>query len=616
MASARIAREKLSEMGRQLRFLPRATRLLLRAAGRRAVAWLVLLALSGLAPAALVYLARPLVDGFAASMGGGADWQRLAPIATIAAGIAALLLAMEALRSAADWLRSDLAARVEDHLAGLIHDRSLRADLAFYETPEFHDHLHRARDEARYRPLALLDSGGALLQGLVTLSAMAALLASYGAGIALALLASALPALLVVVRFAALHHAWRNATTVDERRANYYDWLMTSGEAAAEVRLFGLASGLKARYAQTREQLRKGRLGLARRHALADVIASLAALFVAAACVALVAWRALQGEASAGDVVLFYLSFSQGQRLMRSLLGNVGQIYYNVLFLGNLFEFLDLEPGVREPTVPRPLGEAAGVEVRFEDVTFRYPGTDRLALRNFSLRVAAGQSAAIVGVNGAGKSTLLKLLCRFYDPQAGHVRLGGTDVRELRIEDVRRSVSALFQQPMRFNATVAENISPGNEAPDDRVRAAAAAAGADRVISRLAGGYAAMLGRWFTGGAELSVGEWQRLGLARAFARESPVIVLDEPTSAMDSWTEAEWESRLRTLAAGRTVIMVTHRFTTAMRADVIHVMDEGRIVESGTHAELLAHEGRYAQSWRAQEREAVRTPASLQATA
>jgi ATP-binding cassette subfamily B protein len=211
---------------------------------------------------------------------------------------------------------------------------------------------------------------------------------------------------------------------------------------------------------------------------------------------------------------------------------------------------------------------------------------------------------AIVGRNGAGKTTLLKLLCRFYDPQSGRIDLDGVDLRDLALEALWRSITVLFQEPVRYQDSVAGNIAPGGQlTPADlgAIEAAAQAAGAEGVVGNLPDGYQTLLGKWFEGGTDLSVGEWQRIALARAFLRQAPVIVLDEPTSAMDSWAEADWLRRFRRLAEGRTAVVITHRFTTAMHADVIHVMDAGRIVESGSHQELLAMGGRYARSWRAQ---------------
>jgi ATP-binding cassette subfamily B protein len=288
---------------------------------------------------------------------------------------------------------------------------------------------------------------------------------------------------------------------------------------------------------------------------------------------------------------------------MRTLLENIGDVYRNILFLENLFEFLALESQVHEPMQPVPFPVGVQVGIRFDDVTFRYPGSERLALDHLSVDIHAGAMVAFVGTNGAGKSTLIKLLSRFYDPDHGRITLDGIDLRHLSLADLRRQITVLFQEPVRYHTTAAENIALGDlgaQPTRAAIAAAAKAAGADAPIRYLPQQYDTVLGKWF-GGAELSVGEWQRIALARAFLRRASILILDEPTSAMDSWAEADWLARFRTLAAGRTTIIITHRFTTAMQADYIYVMEGGHVVEAGTHRALLAVNGRYGHSWRIQ---------------
>ncbi len=590
-----------------LPYLPRAFGLVWATARRWTVAWAVLLLVQGLLPVATVYLTRAVVDSLVASLDGGADWANLRPTLLLVALMAGVLLLTEVLRSLTGWVRTAQSELVRDHISGLIHGKAVALDLAFYETPEYYDQLHRARVDGIGRPVALLENVGGLVQNSITLLAMAAVLVSFGPWVPALLLIGTLPAFYVVFRNTRRFHRWRMENTAAIRRTYYYDWMLTLREAAAELRLFALGDHFQTAFQQLRRRLRSERVALGRDQALAELLAGAMGLLAMGAALAWMVWHAVQGLGTLGDVALFYQAFAQGQRLMRSLLGNVGEVYRNVMFLENLFEFLALEPQVTDPPRPIPAPVPLRDGIRFEGVSFRYPGSQRAALDDFTLQIPAGEIVALVGANGAGKSTVIKLLCRFYDPQSGHITVDGVDLRDLSLDELRRQITILFQEPVRYHTTAAENIELGDLAATPsrpEIEAAAHAAAADVPISRLPEGYETVLGKWF-GGAELSVGEWQRVALARAFLRRASIIVLDEPTSMMDSWAEADWLARFRALAAGRTAVIVTHRFTTAMQADVIHVMEAGRIVECGRHDELVALGGRYAQSWTMQMREA-----------
>jgi ATP-binding cassette subfamily B protein len=592
----------------QLPYLARALSLAWVATRRWTFAWAVLLVVQGLLPVATVYLTRRLVDSLVA-LGGGGTWPDVRPVLFLVVLMAGVLLLMELLRGTASWIRTAQSDLLKDHISGLIHAQSVSVDLAFYESPEYYDRLHRAREEASYRPVAMLESLGSLLQNGITLVAMGVVLIPFGTWLPVVLLISTLPALYVVLFYSSRQHQWRMRTTADERRSWYFDWLLTSGESAAELRLFGIGDHFQSAYQKLRQQLRSERLELAREQSRAELGAGSFALLITGAAMAWMVWKAMHGLVSLGDLALFYQAFNQGQRLMRSLLENVGQLYANILFLGNLFEFLALQPRVVDRAHPSPAPIAISKGIHFHRVTFRYPDSLRTALCDFSLAVPAGKIVSLVGVNGAGKSTLVKLLCRFYDPEEGSIELDGVDLRDLPVQDLRRMITVLFQEPVHYNTTAAENIALGDlvAMPDaTEIEAAARVAGAEEIIGRLPHGYESPLGKWFIDGTELSVGEWQRIALARAFMRQAPIIVLDEPTSAMDPWAEADWLERFRHLAAGRTAIIITHRFTTAMHADVIHLMDEGCIIESGSHQELLARGGRYAQAWATQMREGL----------
>ena len=598
-----MLRMRLHEWTFQLSYVPRALCLIWSASRSWTLAWLVLVAGEGILPAVLVFLTRPLIDAIVPVMGAGWSWERIKPVLSPAALMGSIVVLSEILRPASNWIRTAQSEIVRDYLSGLVHDKSIGVGLGFYESPQFHDRLERARNDLSSRPLALLESLGSLLQHSITLAAMAMLLVSYGPWLPWLLLLGTIPAFYVILHFDRRYHRWWEETTSDRRLAQYYDTLLTHSAVAAELRLFDLGACFKGNFQALRARIRGERIRFTRDQSLARLGASLAGVLIFSVALLWIVRRAIEGRASLGDLALFYQAIQRGQGLLQSVLENIGKIYSNTLFLGNLFEFLELKPEVVDGNVFRtaPVPRDA---IRFNKVCFSYPGSNGSVLRDFDLEIPAGQIVAIVGSNGAGKSTLLKLLCRFYDPDSGTITFDRHDIRELGLESYRRMLTVLLQNPVLYQTSASQNIALGDIAAKldtAELEKVARAAGIHDRIRSLPAGYDTLLGKWFVSGVELSVGEWQKLALARAFFRNAPIIILDEPTSALDSWAEADWFERFRSLAIGRTAIIITHRFTIARRADMIHVMDSGRIMESGTHNDLLAWGGLYARSWRTQ---------------
>ncbi len=613
MMATQTWRHKADDLRLRASYVGMALRLIWSAASKWTVLWFVLLAVQGTLPAAIVYLTKWLVDSLAAAVAGEVG---LAAVVAPAGLMGGIMILQRVLGGINEWVSTAQAELVGDKVKEIVHQKATEVDFGFYESADYHDKLEQVNSQANSRVLQLLRNIGGLLSAAVTLLSISAILLSYSLWLPLVLIVSTLPAFFVVVRHNKKYHAWWKTSTARRRLAQYFDLMVTFDASAAEVRINNTGEYFRSRYMALRKALREERLDLLKKQVLARLFATFLGLLATAGAMLWVVLRATRGAATLGDLALFYQAFNQGQALVGGLLQNMGQIYTNTLFLEHLFDFLDQENSLKEPDQPKPFPARIKEGVRFEDVSFSYPGFERRALEGFNLTIPAGKIVAIVGENGAGKSTFIKLLCRFYDPVAGRITVDGTDLRDFAQADLRRHVSVMFQVPMKYQMTAEQNIRLGDlsrEANLDAVQEAAVGGGAHEVISKLPQKYDQVLGRWFETGSELSGGEWQRVALSRAFFREAPIVILDEPTSSMDSWAENEWLARFRRMVEGRTALLITHRFTTAMQADIIHVMDAGQVIETGTHDELLALGGRYASSWRAQMRQEEGTVESIE---
>ena len=584
--------------------LVRACKLIWASIGGWVVLWLFLLVIQGTLPAVMVYLSKVLVDRLAERIGGGTALEFIEPLFWPTLLIGSVFVVQQILQGILKWVRSAQAEYIQDYIKNLIHQQASLVDLEFYETPAFYDEMERANGQAEKHSVSLLENLGGLIQNGVTLLAIAALVMSYSIWLPVVLVVSALPALWVVVQHNIMHHTWWKGVTEKRRKGQYYDWILTSRFPAPEVRVFKLSDHFTVLYRTLRKTLRERRLTLLKHQHIAQLVAGMTALLMTGGVMVWMVLRALRGFATLGDVALLYQAFQQGQNLMRSLLGHIGQLYTNILFLEHLFNFLDFRPSVKELNEPTPFPEGP-YSIEIKDVDFRYPGSEQLALKSFSISIPAKKTVAIVGPNGAGKSTLIKLLCRFYDPEVGHVLLNDCNLRNMSPNTLLDNITVLFQHWTNYAGSVADTIEMGDlkRGPDmDGIVEASKAGGVHEFVGRLPKGYDTLLDKRFNGGVDLSGGQWQRIALARAFYRQAPIVLLDEPTSYMDPWEENKWLDRFFELVADRTAVIVTHRFTTARRADLIYVMESGRVVQSGTHEELIEQTGLYATCWNEQQ--------------
>ena len=582
----------------------------LRLVWRAAPGWTALSAVvaivQGVVPLLAVYLMKLIVDAVTAAVAAPDHDAALREVLVLVALAGLVGLAAVLLRAGAALANETLGQTVTDYVSDVIHAQSIAVDLAYYENSAYYDTLHRAQQEAPTRPTRIVTDLFASVQSAISVIAMSGLLVTLHWAVGLVVVLVAIPGALVRVKYSRTMYAWQRQRTMAERQSWYLHWLLTSDASAKEVRVFGLGDFLRGMHRDLRGVLRKERLGIARRRALAELATGGAVVLAVFGTFAFIVWETILGVISLGAMVMYYQAFQTGLSSLQSLLGGLAALYEDNLFLTNYGEFMKLEPRAASPAEPVPLPRPVTHGLCLSGVGFRYPDTDRVALADVSLEIRLGEVTAVVGANGSGKTTLVKLLSRLYEPTAGVITLDGVDIRSFDAAEVRRHIGVVFQDFSEYQFTARENIRIGDverAADDPAIAVAARDAGADEVIQALPHGYDTVLGKWFADGEELSGGEWQKIAVARAFVRDAEFLIFDEPTSALDA--EAEWAvfREIKARARGRAVMLVSHRFSTVRGADRIHIMDEGRLVESGTHDELVSLGGRYAQMYAVQAR-------------
>jgi len=556
----------------------------------------VLTLVAGLLPAAIAYLGKLIVDSVVFASGSGVEahrWRALGFVGLEAIAVMLLAGSQRGLTVCQSLLRVLLGQRVNV----LILEKALTLDLVHFEDSEFYDKMNQARQEASLRPLSLVTRTFGLIQSALSLMTYGGLLLNFSLWAVVVLLVAALPPFIAETRFAGEAFRlfkWRSPET---RQQHYLETLIAREDYAKEVQLYQLGDTMLRRYRDIFNRLYGEDRNLTIRRGFWGYLLGLLSTGVFYVAYAWIVLETIFGRISLGDMTMYLIIFRQGQSTFTAALTSIGGMYEDNLYLSNLYEFL-------EQDVPKPRGKVTrgvlpGDGIRFENVSFTYPGSLKPALKGISLHLKPGEKLAIVGENGSGKTTLIKLLTRLYTPESGRILLDGLDLQEWDVEMLRRRIGVIFQNFVRYQFTVGENVGVGDvDHMEDEARweVAAEKGTARPFIEAMPEGFNTQLGRWFKGGQELSGGQWQKIALSRAFMRTgADILVLDEPTAAMDAEAEVQIFDHFRKITQNQMVVLISHRFSTVRMADQIVVMAGGELLEQGTHEELLKLGGRYA---------------------
>ena len=592
--------ENLRHLGRLMAQIWRTSRWLTSAS-------IALRLVSALQPVAMLYVGKLIIDEvvrLTAIVPPGPsflDWWNAGVLSTVAA-----LLALELLLV----IVSDLLARATglvDSVLSELHSNTVsvelmahaaRLDLMHFESAEYQDRLERARRQAAGRN-ALLSQMFGQAQDMITVVTLGIGLFAYAPWLILLLPLSFVPAIWGETRFNTLAYFMSRWRTPERRELEYIRYIGASAETAKELKLFGLGDFLIARFKQLAHTIYLENRQLSTQRAAWGALFSAIASLTYYGAYGFIVWRTVSGDFTIGDLAFLSGSFLRLNGLFQKILLGFTQIAGQSLYLDDLFSFFEIEPTILSPLSPRPFPQPIKQGIVFEDVGFRYPDADAWAIRHLSFTLSAGETLALVGENGAGKTTIVKLLTRLYDPSEGRITVDGIDLKDFAVADIHAHIGVIFQDFIRYSLSARENIGVGRIEEQNnmaRIEDAAGRSLADAVINKLPQGYDQQLGRLFKKGRDLSGGEWQKVAIARAYMRDADLIILDEPTAALDAKAEAEVFSRFKSLASGKTAVIISHRFSTVRMADRILALENGAILESGSHEDLLALSGRYAE--------------------
>jgi len=525
----------------------------------------------------------------------GFDWHRLWVLVAIDL---ALTVASDGLSRLIALVDSLLGDQFTNRISVKIMEHAMTLDLASFEDPVFYDKMERARRQATGR-LGMIASLGGMARQVLTLLTMMSAVILVSPWLLVLLVVATVPLFLGETKFALLNYSLLFRQTPEKRELDYIRYLGASNQSAKEVKIFGLGRYLTDRVSTLFNRFYAENRHLSIRRALQGTVLNLISTAAYYAAYVFILLKAVAGSITIGDLSLLTRAFSRASDIIESLVSQLVDVAEQALYIQDLFDYFATQPTVasRPSALPAPRPIRSGFE--FQDVSFAYAGAARPVFDRISLRIGRGERVALVGDNGAGKTTLVKLLARLYDPTAGRILLDGVDLREYDVEDLRREIGVIFQDYMRYDMAAGENIGVGRIdelANTERITTAAHKSLAAGVIAKLPAHYAQMLGRRFEGGVDLSTGQWQKIALGRAYMRDAQILILDEPTASLDARAEFEVYQRFLDLTRGKMAVLISHRFSTVRMADRILVIEQGRIVEEGSHDHLVALRGKYAE--------------------